>query len=190
MNNELVTWTKLYTKDLYKWALYKTSDKMLAEDLVQDTFLVATENFAKFNKQSQPKTWLMGILKNKIADYYKNIIKNTAQNSISIEDFHAFFEGNGGWKPEALPQIWAVEKSENLLDNPLFSQVLHQCQQNLSPLFNACLKLKFLEEKKAEEICHELQITATNYWQILHRAKMQLRKCIENNWFKKSETMS
>jgi RNA polymerase sigma-70 factor (ECF subfamily) len=42
-----------------------------------------------------------------------------------------------------------------------------------------------MEEKKGELICQELGITDTNFWQILHRAKLQLRKCIELNWFKK-----
>jgi RNA polymerase sigma-70 factor (ECF subfamily) len=38
--------------------------------------------------------------------------------------------------------------------------------------------------KKGEEICQELGITPTNFWQIMHRAKLQLRECIENNWTK------
>ena len=49
----------------------------------------------------------------------------------------------------------------------------------------AAINLKYLEEKKGEIICQELQITPTNFWQILHRAKLQLRKCLEVHWFKK-----
>jgi len=40
-------------------------------------------------------------------------------------------------------------------------------------------------DMESEEICQELEITPTNYWQIMHRAKLQLRECIENNWFNK-----
>ena len=42
-----------------------------------------------------------------------------------------------------------------------------------------------MEEKDCNEICQELEISPTNYWQILHRAKLQLRKCLELNWYKK-----
>lgn len=39
--------------------------------------------------------------------------------------------------------------------------------------------------EKADEVCHELDIAATNLWKILQRSRMQLRKCIELNWFDK-----
>ncbi len=77
INDELSEWIKLYTRELYQWAVYKTSNKMLAEDLVQDTFLVAIEDFNKFDRKSHPKTWLMGILKNKIATHYRSIAQKT-----------------------------------------------------------------------------------------------------------------
>ena len=31
-------WVELYADSMYSWALYKTSSKETAEDLVQDTF--------------------------------------------------------------------------------------------------------------------------------------------------------
>jgi RNA polymerase sigma-70 factor (ECF subfamily) len=40
-----------------------------------------------------------------------------------------------------------------------------------------------LSGKKGEEICQELEISTSNYWQIIHRAKLQLRDCVDNNWF-------
>jgi hypothetical protein len=42
-------------------------------------------------------------------------------------------------------------------------------------------------EKKTEIICQELELSTTNYWQIIHRAKLQLRHCLENKWFRKEE---
>jgi DNA-directed RNA polymerase specialized sigma24 family protein len=62
---------------------------------------------------------------------------------------------------------------------------LQLCMENLPALWFSAVQLKYLEGKKGELICQELQIAPTNFWQILHRAKLQLRKCLENNWFKK-----
>jgi len=38
--------------------------------------------------------------------------------------------------------------------------------------------------KNGEEICQELDISPTNFWQVVHRAKLQLKNCVEENWFK------
>jgi len=42
--------------------------------------------------------------------------------------------------------------------------------------------MKYMEDLEAEEICKVLNISSSNYWVIIHRAKLQLRKCIEQNW--------
>jgi RNA polymerase sigma-70 factor (ECF subfamily) len=54
----------------------------------------------------------------------------------------------------------------------------------LAPVF----VLKFMEEKKTDEICKELEVSPSNYWVMIHRAKLLIRRCLELNWFdKKSE---
>ncbi|MGB9702380.1 MAG: sigma factor [Candidatus Kapaibacteriota bacterium] len=67
----VIHWANLFTNDLLKYAVYKVSDFEIAENLVQDTFEAAILNFEKFKRESSPKTWLFGILKNKIVDFYK-----------------------------------------------------------------------------------------------------------------------
>jgi RNA polymerase sigma-70 factor (ECF subfamily) len=47
------------------------------------------------------------------------------------------------------------------------------------------MQLKYLEQKDGKEICQDLGITSSNFWQILCRAKLQVRACIEKNWFLK-----
>ena len=45
-------------------------------------------------------------------------------------------------------------------------------------------RMKTIQQFETEEICKELEITASNLWVIIHRARTQLRKCMEDNWFK------
>ena len=40
-------------------------------------------------------------------------------------------------------------------------------------------------ELSSEEICKELDLTATNLYVQLHRARLRLRECLELNWFAK-----
>lgn len=183
-------WVDLYSDKLYSWALHKTGNKETSEDLVQDTFLAAVKGFSSFEGKSNPKTWLFSILNNKIVDFYRKEIKNPVINeaSQSIKDgaslFDTMFDANGGWQNNQAPVSWEGS-TENLLDDKEFVAVLQLCLGKLPANWNVAVRLKFLEEKKAEHICQELGIAQTNYWQILHRAKLQLRKCLETGWFKK-----
>ncbi|HEX6004795.1 MAG TPA: sigma factor-like helix-turn-helix DNA-binding protein, partial [Burkholderiales bacterium] len=38
-------------------------------------------------------------------------------------------------------------------------------------------------ELTTEEICKALEITPTNCWVLLHRARLSLRNCLELKWF-------
>lgn len=183
-------WVDLYSDSMYSWAYYKTSNKESAEDLVQETFLAAVQAFEKFEGKSNPKTWLLGILNNKISDYHRKsfrdptitVSEQSEKGERSLLD--TLFDADGQWQKEQRPQSWQ-EESGHLLDNDEFNAVLQNCLSKLPALWFSAVQLKYLEEKNGEIICQELGIAPTNFWQILHRAKLQLRKCVELNWFKK-----
>lgn len=178
--NELVKWVSMYTDDLYYRAIFKVSDKELAKDLVQETFLAAAEKVSSFKGESSPKTWLFSILNHKIIDYYRK--KGSQPITADSDTLSNFFDENEGWKTEKRPKDWHEDES-NLLDDEEFQAVLKKCLDALPPQWNTCVKLKYLMNKNGEEICQELEITTSNYWQIVHRAKVQLRDCVETNWF-------
>lgn len=174
---EVKKWVQLYSDTLFTWAYHKTSDKAVAEDLVQDTFLAALESFEKFQGKSSHKTWLFGILNHKIVDYYRKL--PTLETNVGD-----FFVLDGHWDSKQAPKPF-VEGETELLDDENFRIILFACLKKLPQKFYMCVASAYLEEKDSTEICQELEISATNYWQILHRAKLQLRKCIEFNGFHK-----
>lgn len=182
------SWVVLYFDSLYSWAVYKTSSKESAEDLVQETFLVALKSFDQFEGKSTPKSWLFGILRHKITDYHRQKYKHpSAEPLATIENegdvlFGKLFNVHGEWNPTESPQPWQ-EETAHLLDNPDFNKALQDCLKKLPLNWFSAVQLKFLEEKKPEQVCQELGVTPTNYWQIIHRAKLQLRKCLQINWF-------
>ncbi len=182
VNATIKCWVDLYSDQLYSWAFFKTSSKETAEDLVQETFLASVQAFEKFESKSNPKTWLFAILSNKINDYHRiNFRKPTVTNS-SI--FEIFFDEYEEWKKKERPKDWS-EENNHLLDDSEFQNTLQNCLGKLPSNWYSAVQLKFIEEKKGELICQELGIAPTNFWQILHRAKLQLRKCLEIHWFKK-----
>ena len=175
-------WVELYSDSLFSWAFYKTSSKEASEDLVQETFMVVVQTFEKFEKKGEPKTWLFAILNHKIYDHYRRNFRTPILTGDSFTE--SLFDSKGNWKSGERPQLW-TDETEHLSDNLEFQKTLNFCMEKLPDNWLSAIQLKYMEERSGELICQELDITPTNFWQILHRAKLQLRKCLELNWFKK-----
>ncbi|GAA4356557.1 sigma-70 family RNA polymerase sigma factor [Hymenobacter saemangeumensis] len=184
-------WLARYGDDLYRYALGRVSDASTAEELVQETLLSALNALDSFRAQASERTWLFVILKRKVIDYYRRqahspfvALDLSPEQAPEAEFFHPH---DGHWREEHYPQEWAVGADEGrgdlALERAEFHQILQRCQQRLSPQHLAVFVLRFVEELPAEEICQELSISAANYWVIVHRAKLHLRRCLEKNWF-------
>jgi RNA polymerase sigma-70 factor (TIGR02943 family) len=184
IKDELTLLVKLHTKDLLSYTLSKVRQKEIAEDLVQETFVAAYQSYYNYEGKSNARTWLFSILKHKIADYYRSAYKQSAEVSTAIVD--NFFDENHRWKPEYRPTDWGDEK--NLLDDPEFQKALKNCFERLPQKWSSAVRLKYLEDHDADGICNQLEITKPNFWQIIHRAKLALRNCLELKWLKKIES--
>jgi len=174
------SWVNQFSDELFSWAYHKTSSKETAEDLVQDTFLSAFHKIDTFEGKSSPKTWLFSILNNKIIDHYR---KKSKKFIISADDYtqqikttDGFFDEHDKWKKTA------DNEEQHWLDNPDFNTILQSCIKNLPENWQFIIQSKYILDKKSTDICQELNITVSNYWQISHRAKLLLKKCIELNW--------
>ncbi len=180
---EIGKWLNEYGDDMYSWAFYKTSNKETAEDLVQETFLSSFKSFEKYKPGTNPKTWLFTILNNKIIDYYRssNTQKSVSQTELlgkKMEDEN--FDQDGLWSSSPV-SMWANEE-EHLLDNTDFLNVLNDCIDGLPQNWRNVIVSKYMDHKKGNQICQELDITPSNLWQMAHRAKLQLKGCLDVNW--------
>lgn len=181
----LEKWVNQFSDELFSWALYKTSSKETAEDLVQETFLAAFHKLDTFQGKSQPKTWLFSILNNKVIDYYRLSAKTTKQTFSLTENSgyelsDGLFNETENWKRNDINPIW--DQEEELLDNPEFNNIMQDCMEDLPQKWKIAVTSKYLTDKNTDEICQELEITVSNYWQIVHRAKLLLKKCLEVKW--------
>lgn len=178
--NTFKEWVNMHSDELFSWAYHKTSSRETAEDLVQETFISAYKAFDSFKQESKPKTWLFRILNNKIIDYYRKSskMKTDSIEAKSVERTNDYFEEDGHWKN--LESNW--EEDVHLLDNPEFLAVFGTCIENLPEKWNAVIKAKYIIHQDAKTVCKELGITPSNYWQMVHRAKIQLKSCIESKW--------
>lgn len=183
-------WVSNYGDYLFSIALMKTNNTEVAEDLVQDTFLSAIKGADGFKGESSEKTWLVRILNNKIIDYYrkKDVLKGTVDYLDSTEksfDEH-YFEANhhsdAYWKKDAMPDHWKSDADSSINESE-FNKVLEFCLQKLPSKLSPVFILKYMDDKDSDSICKELEISSSNYWVIIHRAKLLMRACLEKNWF-------
>jgi RNA polymerase sigma-70 factor (TIGR02943 family) len=177
-------WIEKYSDALFKFARVRVGDRETAKDLVQETFLSALQNIESFRGESSQETWLTAILKNKIIDYYR---KRKTANSVPLIDedgtseLDKYFDEEGEWKSSAGPVSWNASGYQ-ILRSKEFLEILQRCLSKLSDHGRSIFVSKYLDELDSEEICKQLDLTSSNYWVIMHRAKLQIRQCIEKNW--------
>jgi len=170
-----------YGDYLYSFALYRIQDDSLAQDLVQDTLVAALGAKERFKGTSSERTWLTGILKHKIIDYIRKKYREPVFEDTIIEPqaIHDCFDDKGKWTTG--PEEWA-SNPEHLLEQKDFLDIVKKCLQDLPKRPARALTLRELEGETTQTICKVLNITTTNCWVILHRARFLIRKCIEANW--------
>ena len=181
-----VSWVDQYGDFLYRFALARVKDPDVAEDLVQETFLAALKSRANFQGRSTAKTWLVAILKHKIVDHIRKRLRELASDKVeafsdaaandAIEDN---FKDDGGWRHR--PSKWLVNPVK-IYEQKEFMDVLYRCLSDLPQRQAEAFMLREIDGFSTEEICKALNISATNSWVMLYRARMWLRQCIEKKW--------
>jgi RNA polymerase sigma-70 factor (ECF subfamily) len=174
-------WVDQYGDSLYRFALARVKDPSIAEDLVQETFLAGLGARKNFKGRSSTRTWLIAILKHKIVDYIRKKTREQATDKLEsmTDGIDVNFTDRGDWKLR--PNKWAKNPMK-LYEQKEFMDVLYNCLAELPDRQAKAFMLREINGLSTEEICKELNISATNSWVILYRARMLLRGCLENNW--------
>lgn len=169
---------KQHARTLYFYALTRVGKQDLAEDIVQDTLLAALQSWQTFAGQSSERTWLIGIMRHKIMDFFR---QNRSSESVDDESWKKeYFDKARHWKDKMVN--WKADP-EALVENIEFRKILEICLKELSKIMAQAFVMREVEGISSEEICKHLEISPTNLWVRLHRARLQLRRCLELNWF-------
>jgi RNA polymerase sigma-70 factor (ECF subfamily) len=180
-SQDSLRWLEEHGDALYAYALPRVRNPDVAEDLVQDTLLAALTSAGSFEGRSAYRTWLLGILKHKLVDHLRKTIRQRPVTDLTDDFRDAFFTKDGHWK-EAAPS-WDAEP-DALLERQEFRDALSECMSKMPGRMAQLFWLREAEDVKTETICKELEITPTNAWTLLHRARLSLRRCLNENWFK------
>ena len=171
-------WVQKYSDMLFSHALMRGFDYDSGKDLVQDTFYSAWKNIDGFEGKASVKNWLFVILKNKITDQFRK----TAHAKYATTEKDYQFDDAGHWAKGFYPKELTVDPDDAAAQADL-QQILDGCSAKLNTVQKSVFFMKYMDDLTSDDICTQLSITSNNYWTILHRAKVQLRACLEKNWF-------
>jgi RNA polymerase sigma-70 factor, ECF subfamily len=168
------TWVGEYGEALFHFALTRVRKKDIAEDLVQEAFLSAIRSQARFKGFSSEKTWLVGILKHKVMDYFRKL-KAASQlcpetdRSINTDNLD---ESKDGWQNAA---HWSSNPGA-VYDNREFLDYVYQGLSRLPKRTADVFVYREIDGLSTAEICKLLDISTSNCWTMLYRARLRLRQ--------------
>ncbi len=175
-------WVDLYGDMMFRYTVVRVQDHDAAEDIVQTALIAALQARTSFEGRSAVKSWLFGILKHKILDHFrnqktKNLYEVTANGD--ADPLERAFDESGHWIQP--PTHWAFDP-EKSAENSQLQETLASCLARLPEKYRMVFVLKEVEGMSTEDICETLNINSSNLWVILHRARNQLRKYMEQHF--------
>ena len=174
---------------LLRFARLQLRNETWAEDAVSETVLAALANPHSFAQRSQFKTWLVGILKHKVIDALRHHSRevcglDSADDEAADPLDYLGFKADGHFSQP--PADWG--NPEQQISNRQFFEVLDACTNKLPASLERLFLMREWLELSSEDICKELNLTPTNLYVQLHRARLRLRACLELNWFAKTNS--
>lgn len=190
MNIDPTTWVDDHGDCLFRYAMARLRDETAAEDIVQETLLSAMQALSSYAGRAAERTWLLGILKHKLVDHFRRRAREVPLDpaETDLSEFDPLFERpdefKDHWNDYLSPRIWK-SSPEQALQQSEFFVVLEKCMSKLPERVAAVFTLREMNELETDQICETLNLTQSNFWVMMHRARMSLRRCIEINWFLK-----
>ncbi|WP_295752071.1 sigma-70 family RNA polymerase sigma factor [Undibacterium sp.] len=168
---------------LFRFAMLQLRNEAQAEDAVQEALLAILEKPDSFAGASSLRTYVTGILKYKIIDCLRAAGK---EKQLPIEDeeseadlIDSLFKKNGHTVETA--RAWGEPDAS--LSQKDFFRILEICLEKLPAKTARVFMMREWLELETEEICKELDLSTSNLWVLLFRARLRLRECLDLNWF-------
>jgi len=179
--NRAEAWLGQYGDILFAYAMRRLSDADDAEDAVQNTLIAAMRAAPSFRGDSTEKTWLIGILRHKVLDVLRQ--RSVAKPPHLVTDDERAREFKDGYWVHR-PVKWPALPEDRLRRDELRA-ALDRAIDALPPAMRTAFCLKEIDGVDSKEICKVMNITPTNLWTLLHRARLRLRELLTDEWIEK-----
>jgi len=153
------------------------------EEIVQQAWIKAYQNWANFRHHSSERTWLTRIVINQAKMHLRSRKRDRRHVATLIiaegdEPLQARFHSNGHWQ-QPLAQ-WCEAGPEQLLMRDQLADCLTRLLARLPRQQRDLLALRDHAQLGFEEICNELGLSASNARVLLHRARAQVVALVDH----------
>lgn len=166
-------WIEAHGDTLLRFAAMRVGDTATAEDLVQETLLSAWRNRHSFDGGCTPRTWLVAILKRRVADHFRKVGRRREHAPASEAEIES-------------PGLVA-DDSGAAFESAEFWNIVTACTSDLPEHLARAFRLRTFGDEAPESICNVEGITRKNLSVRLHRARQLLKQCLERRWFGASD---
>ncbi len=175
------TWVDEYADYLFNYAIGRVNDAEIVKDLVQETFLAGLKSAKNFKGDAAERTWLIAILKRKVIDHYRKINSQKGQAEVRME-YSQHIDAQGDWLEEQVADPFGSLEND-AIENQELGRAIHSCIAKLPRKQGLVFTMKTMKGMGTKAICNELDITPSNLWVMIHRARTALMGCLKKTWF-------
>jgi RNA polymerase sigma-70 factor (ECF subfamily) len=178
---EQFDWLTTHGDYLFNLAVGQLRDPVVAEDVVQETFLAALKARDGFSGRSSDRTWLVGILRHKIYDHLRKVCRErpVRTRESSVRHDQEAWDDSLLWAHEVAAECLEPSRRMELAE---FREALEIALGKLPPRIAQVFQMYEVEERPNREVCDKLKISESNLWVMLHRARKQLREELAGWW--------
>lgn len=172
-----------YHRSLVQVAQRYVRDRVVAEEVAQETWLAVLEGIERFEGRSSLKTWIFRILANRAKTRAARERRQLPISALESGDepevpLERFLPPDDPHRPlgwAAPPRAWPEQR---LLAREAVERV-RDAIAKLPPLQQAVIGLRDVEGFSPEEVAAALDISAVNERVLLHRARSRVRRELE-----------
>ncbi|RRO16802.1 sigma-70 family RNA polymerase sigma factor [Flavobacteriaceae bacterium 14752] len=175
------SWVDKYSNYLFNFAITRVNDAEIAKDLISETFLAGLKSKDNFKGDSTERTWLVSILKHKIIDHYRKI--NSKKGKAEVKMDYTSEDQEGDWLEERVADH-SDKTAEDNIENSELGLAIENCLETINEKQAQIFRMKTIQDYDTEAICNVFDITPSNLWVIIHRARKSLADCMDSSWFK------
>lgn len=155
-----------FMKTIYNYILVHVANSEDVKDILQDTMLSVWCSLKTYNGLSSFKTWVIGITRRKIADYYRKIYSGKPKDQLDISQLNEDFQ--------------LASQANNFVDSALDKIDIRNAINNLNPKDKDLLYLVFNVQLTYNEIHDITKIPAGTIKSRMHAIKAKLKLLLED----------
>jgi RNA polymerase sigma-70 factor (ECF subfamily) len=159
------------------------SGTALAEEAVQEAWIVVLQRLDRFEGRSSLSTWVLGIVVNVARARARHEARSRPFSSLGVADQPAI-DPDRFFPPdhERWPGHWAIPPApwpERALETAEAGRIIRDTVAALPETQRAVITLRDMIGCTPEETCNALGLTDTNQRVLLHRARTKVRAALE-----------